>query len=88
MKLDVDKFGVYHIGRKRTEQYMKNGKVGHFVVYGVIYHRDDSFDDSFEIKIPHYFEEIGTERKMMKEIEKNHLRRRNLKIQRIKEKVL
>jgi len=43
--------------------------------------------DEFEIFIPHYFEGVGTKRFFTKELEKNKLKRRSIKINKLKQRL-
>ena len=79
-----DKYNVSKIIREHDIIYfMHRNKLIKHVVYKVIYKNSTEL----RIYIPHYFESIGLNKKIKKELEKDYLKRRFIKIQRLRDDI-
>ena len=82
--IGTKKYGVIHISGVHSEDKKHRGKQVRHYTWNFVF-KDGT---TLNISIPHYFEEIGSRRKFIRELEKNKLRKRSIKINKLKQKML
>ena len=79
----VKEYDIFHISGSHTTDRMHRGKMVRHYQWNI------EFSDGTNLKVyvPHYFEEIGKERKIIKQLEKDKISKRSKKIINIKNRM-